>query len=129
MPGGITFKETMSGWFALGAGDPEAGADAGKAAGTKLAMHAEVTIADIDAFVADRAHPGTLAGTIDFAPLGGTLAATRGLFALFAPAEAPRTKLMVYEMATTRQGRPCYLAGRKIVRHDRGLDLWSDTTT
>src|SRR6202008_4594913 len=108
MSGGITFKETMSGWFALGASEPQAGADAGKAAGTTLAIHAEVTIADIDAFVADRAHPGTL---------GGPLAAPRGLFALFAPAEAPRTKLMVYEMATTHQGRPRYLAGRKVVRH------------
>ena len=43
MAGGITFDETMEGWFALGATTPEAGAEQGKRNSTRLAMHARVS--------------------------------------------------------------------------------------
>ena len=38
-------------------------------------------------------------------------------------------KLMVYELPLEYQGERYYLAGRKEVRDDPGLDLWKDTTT
>ena len=68
MPIGITFDETMTGGFSLDVTDPEAGARLGNKAGTTLAMHATVTIPDLDAFTADSKHPGRLKGTIDFPP-------------------------------------------------------------
>ena len=126
---GVTFKETMEGWFALGETDPEAGARKGRSDGTKLAMHASVIIDNIDRFTADEAHPGKLSGTIDFPPFGEGTEAPDGVFNLFSPADEPGLHYMVYELAFEQRGKQCYLAGRKHVRNDQEFDLWSDTTT
>ena len=126
---GITFDETMAGPFALGEQKPKAGATKGEAQGTRLAMHAMVAIADLKAFTADPEHASGLTGTIDFGPLGQGLSADTGGFNLFSPADTPDTRYMVYDLAFQHNGRPLYLAGRKIVHHDRPFDLWTDTTT
>lgn len=126
---GISFRETMQGPFALGATEPEQGHAAGDAAGTTLAMHVTVTVRDLDRFVADPDHNGSLAGTIDFAPLAMAMPTGEGVFRLFAPADEPGTTLMVYELPFTHDGQAYYLAGAKKVRDDPGFDLWSDTTT
>ena len=126
---GITFDETMLGAFALGTSEPEDGAEAGELAGTALVMNATVTIADLDAFIADPKHEGRLKGSIDFAPLGTGLRADDGVFNLFSPSKSAGLKYMVYEMAFRHQGKARYLAGKKHVRDDPGFDLWSDTTT
>ena len=126
---GISFRETMTGGFALGQTDPRAGAQAGERAGTTLAMHAAVEIADLDRFVADPTHTGRLTGDIDFAPLGRAIPAHDGVFRLFSPSNTPNLRHMVYELAFTHQGQEYYLAGRKEVRQDSGLDVWKDTTT
>ena len=126
---GITFRETMAGPFALGATDPKDGKARGEKARTTLAMHAAVTVRDLDRFVQDPGHQGEIAGHIDFAPLGTNLPASRGVFSLFSPADRPKTKLMVYERAFRAGGKDYYLAGRKEVRDDTGPDLWADTTT
>ena len=126
---GISFRETMTGGFALGQTDPRAGAQAGERAGTTLAMHAAVEVADLDRFVSDPTHTGQLTGDIDFAPLGRAIPAHAGVFRLFSPSDTPNLRHMVYELAFTHQGQDYYLAGRKEVRHDSGLDVWKDTTT
>ena len=129
MAGGIAFDETMEGWFALGATTPEDGATRGRRDGTKLAMHARVTVDDIDRFVAVREHPGRLTGTVDFQPLGLGLPADKGVFQLFAPGPGEDARRMVYELGFAVDGAPHWLAGEKRVRNDPGLDLWKDTTT
>lgn len=126
---GVTFRETMQGWFALGAADPRSGAARGEEAGTKLTMHAAIEIANLELFVGDPTHTGKLTGTIDFAPLGMGLAAPRGVFRLFSPSGDPKTRHMVYELAFAHDGQDYYLAGHKQVRDDPGIDLWTDTTT
>ena len=126
---GFTFRETMSGHFALGETDPQAGENAGRAAGTLLAMHATILIDDLDKFIAERDHPGRIAGDIDFAPFGTAIPATRGVFNLFSPGDDPKMKLMVYELAFQHGGQGHYLAGHKEVKDDPGLDLWKDSTT
>lgn len=129
MAQGITFRETMQGWFALGASTPEEGARLGERNGQRLAMHAEVGITDLDAFVSDRSQAGSLGGQIEYPPLGGPFVAPRGVFQLFTPDRNHQTRRMVYELAFEVQGIPHYLAGEKQVRDDPGFDLWSDTTT
>jgi len=125
---GLTFRETMAGPFSLGATDPRAGAASPGAA--RLAMHAAVAIDSMDEFVTHEEHPGRLIGRVDFEPWGQNIPAVDGVFNLFAPAETPGLKLMVYELALRHEGRSYYLAGRKEVRSDHhGLDLWNDTTT
>jgi hypothetical protein len=128
-PLGITFRETMAGPFALGVDDPRAGAARGERAGTTLTMHATITVHDVQRFVADPTHTGELVGEIDFPPLGAGIPARSGVFRLFSPGDAPRLKYMVYELGFEHDGKRYYLAGKKEVRDDPGIDLLSDTTT
>ena len=126
---GISFRETMTGYFALDASDPEAGAASGKTRDTELAMHASINIRDLDGFIADPDHLGDIDGSIDFPPLGTGMPASHGIFNLFSPADEPNTKYMIYELGFEHGGLQYYLAGRKTVRDDPGFDLLSDTTT
>jgi len=126
---GISFRETMAGFFALDATDPDAGAATGKARDTELAMHASINIRDLDSFIADPEHLGDIAGSIDFLPLGTGMPASHGVFNLFSPADDPDTKYMIYELGFEHDGLQYYLAGRKTVRDDPGFDMLSDTTT
>ena len=126
---GISFQETMQGYFSLDATDPEAGAAAGQKAGTTLAIHVTVTVRDLDRFVKDPGHHGSLVGTVDFAPLAMAMPTGEGVFKLFAPADEADTTLMVYELPFTHAGQAYYLAGAKKIHDDPGFDLWSDTTT
>jgi hypothetical protein len=130
-PIGITFRETMTGNFALGETDPKAGEAAGKKAGTTLAMHATIQIDDLDGFVADSSHNGRISGQVDFAPLGLQIPAERGVFRLFSPSNKKGLSLMIYELAFEHQGQTYYLAGQKEVQSDNkaGTDMLSDTTT
>lgn len=126
---GLTFREVMTGGFALGETDPAAGVTQGTAAGTKLALHATVLIDDLDRFLAEPDHPGRLAGSIDFAPFGGTCTGSTGVFNLFNPSGQPDLKLMVYELGFSHGGKDYYLAGQKDMRNDSVLQMWRQTTT
>jgi predicted acylesterase/phospholipase RssA len=126
---GITFRETMSGGLALGETDPHAGAQKGKATGILLAMHATITIQDLDRFIIDPNHLGQINGTIDYPPFGQNVPAKTGVFNLFSPTGDPNLKLMVYEMGFEHEGQDYYLAGKKEVRNDPVIDMWKDTTT
>lgn len=126
---GFTFREMMEGSFALGSTDPAAGAKAGDKAGTKLTMRATISIHDLDRFLGESAHPGSIVGQVDFAPLGMAMPSTKGVFNLFRPAAEPGMKYMVYELGFESGGKPYYMAGKKHVREHSLLELWKDTTT
>lgn len=123
---GLTFRETMSGPVALGATDPEAGAADPNA--KTLAIHCEISIDDIDRFVADREHTGSITGSVEYEPFGGTLPVSSGTFNLFSPG-GPSERLMQYRLAFEHEGRPYFLDGAKHVHDDPGFDVWKDTTT
>jgi hypothetical protein len=126
---GITFRETMAGGFTLGETDPKLGAQKGHAEGNILAMHATITIQDLQRFLSDPSHPGQLYGTIDFPSFGVNIPAKSGVFNLFSPTDQPKLKLMVYELGFAHGGQDYYLAGKKEVREDPIFDVWRDTTT
>lgn len=126
---GISFREVMSGGFALGAADPADGEARGRKEGSDMTLHAAIDIADLDRFIAEASHPGGLTGALDFTPWGQGLQATSGIFNLFSPTDDPRLKLMVYEMGFQYGGKDYYLAGQKNVRQDPIPDLWKATTT
>lgn len=128
-PLGITFNETMAGGFTLGATDPIDGEKRGDESGNKLALHATITIDNLDLFVSDPNHKGSIAGSIDFTPFGEGIPARGGAFSLFSPSDDPKMKYMIYEVAFEHEGQSYYLAGKKEVRNDPGFDLWKDTTT
>jgi predicted acylesterase/phospholipase RssA len=126
---GFTFREKMSGGFALGETDPSSGAKLGHDAGNTFTMHATIDIQDLDRFVADADHSGSITGRIDFAPLGLNLPSTKGVFNLFSPTGDPSTKYMVYELGFESAGKSYYMAGHKDVRKTSLMDLWGATTT
>ena len=126
---GFTFKEKMAGGFALGESDPVAGEKLGHSAGDILTMHGTIVIDDLDRFMADAEHPGSLSGSIDFPPLGLGMASTKGVFNLFSPTDDPTVKYMVYEMGFIANNSPYYMAGHKIVKDAPVVDLWKATTT
>jgi hypothetical protein len=126
---GLSFNEVMAGGFTLGATDPVAGGQAGRRAGTRLAMHARVAIPSLAPFVDDPDHRGRLDGHIEFAPLGGPFPADTGVVKLFAPTDDPNLKLMVYRMTFRLNGAAYCLDGAKHVRRQPVLHAWRDTTT
>src|SRR5579859_4894840 len=127
---GVAFREKMAGGFLLGETDPQSGADRGHAGGDALAMHATITIDDLNDFLAVPEHPGGLQGTIDYLPLGATgIASTSGLFNLFSPSGDPTTKYMVYELGFRLDAKSYYLAGKKEVKQGPITDMWKATTT
>jgi len=56
---GLTFRETMAGYFAWGAHAPTEGARLGRARGERLVMRAVVEIRDLSLFVEDAEHRGS----------------------------------------------------------------------
>jgi hypothetical protein len=123
----FTFREMMSGGFSMGETDPARGHDAGRH--TVLEMYNTIAIDDLDRFIAERDHPGSISGHINWAPLGNNIQAPTGVFNLFSPSDDPTLRLMVYELAFEHGGRPYYLAGHKEVRVHPIFDMWKDTTT
>jgi predicted acylesterase/phospholipase RssA len=97
---GVQFAEVMTGHFGLGETDPVRGAEAK----SELALNATVTVRDIDRFIADPEHTGSLAGTVDFTPWGRGIPGGEGIFNLFSTSADPLTKLMVYELPLEYQG-------------------------
>lgn len=127
---GFTFREKMSGGLALGATDPETGAQAGNAAGNIFTMHGTINIDDLERFMADPEHAGSITGSIDYKPLGAGLPSTKGVFNLFSPTSNPTMKYMVYELGfNASDGKPYYMAGEKKVKDAPLTDMWKATTT
>jgi hypothetical protein len=127
---GFTFREKMSGGFALGETDPVTGAKAGEAAGNTFTMHGTINIDDLQAFMSDSNHNGSITGSIDFAPLGLNLPSTSGVFNLFSPTGDTKMKYMVYELGfNASNGKPYYMAGHKDVKDAPLTDMWKATTT
>lgn len=126
---GLSFNEVMQGGFAMGATDPLAGEKQGNAQGTTLVMKAAIAIDDLDRFLKDPQHAGNLSGAIDFAPLGQGLQSNVGVFKLFSPGSAPGEKWMVYELGFFSNGKPYYLAGKKIIPKESGTGVLPETTT
>jgi hypothetical protein len=126
---GVSFRETMSGGFALGETDPSAGARRGAEEATPLVLRASLSIADVRVFVGDASHEGALDGTISFRPIAMAMPADSGRFRLFTKAADPTLKLMEY-VVTFRHGNDAYcLSGAKEVRYGSPLRGWHDTTT
>ena len=133
-PAGVTFTERMHGYFADNAdGNYEAAAKAGELIGQHFAFTVAVLIDDVDAFIRDPNHPGTLTGTAEAPHLSPEpLDISEGQFRLMRRDENNvETRRFEYNMLlTARDGRRFRFAGHKVVHDDRvPIDLVRDTTT
>jgi predicted acylesterase/phospholipase RssA len=127
---GFTFREKMSGGFALGETDPQTGEKLGHDAGNIFTMHGTINIDDLERFMSDPGHAGSITGQIDFTPLGLSLPSTKGVFNLFSPTNNPTMKYMVYELGfNASDGKSYYMAGKKEVKQAPITDMWKATTT
>lgn len=126
---GLTFRERMAGWFALGETEPEAGARTGAAARTRLTLEAQVLIPDVRRFVADPRHEGELGGVVTFAPVGSNLIVRSGIVRLFEPTSDTDLKCIVYRATFGAAGRSYCFDGAKLVRRRSLVYGWTDTTT
>ncbi|GEL24320.1 hypothetical protein PSU4_32740 [Pseudonocardia sulfidoxydans NBRC 16205] len=115
MPGGVRFRERMSGRVRI-ATDPYA----------RLTVALTATARDVDTLRAGDRRLG-LTGQVDCAAFGGRRPVETGELTLL-PGTGPST--MEYRLDfTDLVGQPLRLVGVKQVRHDGRLDLWPDTTT
>ena len=103
----------------------------GKRTGTTCSFSLDVTIDDVDRFIADPEHEARCEGEVVCDALGGRMAVERGTFNLLVPAgDDPRDRRMRYRLfVRDRDGRPLTLAGFKVVQDQDFNDVWADTAT
>lgn len=126
----IAFAEVMQGYVSPQATTFTEGYARGESDGHALALHATVSISDLDAFLTRMQHAGTMAGHIVCPLLGGECTVQSGAFRLFLDTADRDRKVMCYHvLALTPQGAAFTFVGEKQVQHNAVLDLWQDTTT
>jgi hypothetical protein len=91
-------------------------------------LRADVSIEDLDAFLADGCHRGQLVGTIDFDRLGHSIPAT-GHVELFTKSSDAATRLMRYQAFFVANGVEYKMIGTKHVSKSAGPNVWRHTTT
>ncbi len=131
-PADLEFTEKMRGFITFGEDDYDKGYRQGKKSGTKCMFHVTVLMKDIERFISDPQHEGSITGHVQCDALGGKLEVTRGWFNLLVDAaeDGKERKLMKYRLQISDgEGHPITLNGFKEVKDDRGFDVWDDTTT
>ncbi len=132
---GYSFTEVMRGF---GDKDPALSEDEayaqGKQAGeaAKLEFKLTITIDNLDKFIRDPNHLGSITGHVLCPALGSKpLAVSQGRFNLFTPDPSQsKTRNMLYSFVLTGEdGTSFYFQGKKDVKDDLGFDVWKDTTT
>lgn len=125
-PPDLTFRESLTGPFALGATDPVVGAL--QAGARPLTLHLTISIGDMDAFVTDTRHAARLVARLDFAPFGKDVPVRQGSFNIFHAQDDPSTRRMTYGLRFAHDGREYFLEGTRAIPAVQGARLWKDTT-
>lgn len=130
---GVEFTETMRGFVSTTATDDyQQGFAQGQKDDSALEFTVTVTAPSIDRLVNDPAHEAALAGTVTVPALSPTpMTVADGRFNLLVrDSDRASTRQMLYTMPmVSDDGRRFQLDGVKEIHDDKGLDLWSDTTT
>jgi cholesterol oxidase len=120
----------MRGYFSATQTTSADGHAAGQESGNLLAINVSVLIPDLEHFLEDPNHEGTLSGEMDCPLLGGACPAQSGIFRLLPDTADLNRKVMYYQLyCTTPQREPVTFIGIKQVQHDEPFDVWHDTTT
>jgi len=84
----------------------------------------------VNRFITRPEHEATAAGYVKCDALGGQMPVEEGVFNLFVDEQNAAIKKMLYRLFfRDGQDRPLTLSGYKLVRDDKGFDVWADTTT
>lgn len=129
----VRFTEQMHGWFSPGVTDPERGRRLGRDRSRKIMFELTIIAEDIDAFVADPAHPAKAEGYVLADYFGGRMPVERGWFNLFVKDKSddgvPARRMLYRLWLRDPGGTPFTFTGHKLIHHETGLDVWPDTTT
>ncbi|XZF14146.1 GMC family oxidoreductase N-terminal domain-containing protein [Chitinophagaceae bacterium MMS25-I14] len=131
---GIQFTETMKGYFSVNEKeDFQKGKDAGRESGSLFDFTLTVTSDDVMTMLKDDQHQAMLAGIVKAPALSSKpMTISNGIFNLFVNADddGVPVKLMKYRMNLhSEEGKDYYFYGYKLIRDDKGLDMWKDTCT
>ena len=132
---GLTFTETMKGYYARGVQPPEdyeAAARKGEAEGSRIEFNLTITFPDVEAFIADRSHAATVTGKVFVPGITGPDGAhvRQGVFNLFVASDSFYERKMLYALPFYgADGERYLLDGFKDVRDDGNLDVWRATST
>ncbi|MFA9443756.1 patatin-like phospholipase family protein [Egicoccus sp. AB-alg6-2] len=121
-PVGVRFRERMQGSLALDLGDQAA--ERGDAT-----LDLTVEIRDIAGFAADPGQPVQLVGRLDHPALGRPRYLDAGTFSVRLPRDGGTGRELMYEAVVRLDRRPLHVRGVKLLRDDRGFDLWEDLGT
>jgi predicted acylesterase/phospholipase RssA len=105
VPGGaadklaVRFSEKLNGFVGFGGTDFEAAFEQGRTENTSIAIHLDVAIEDLDAFLDLPEHRARLRGTIECDRLGGKLPIDRGSLQVFVDSGDPTQKQTRYEIS------------------------------
>jgi cholesterol oxidase len=131
-PAGVEFTERMSGYISPEVTLPhETAGRRGKDADLPFSFTVTVLIDDVDRFVVDKQHRGSIIGSVECPSLSPEpLEIYDGVFNLMQVDQgAVETKRFDYRFSlAARDGAQYYFEGHKVVRSDAELDLWRDTT-
>jgi len=126
----LSFTEELKGFVTAGELDFERGAAEGRKNGTNLQFKLTITVDGVNRFVTRPEHDAAAVGTLQGVALGGEFPVERGVFNLLVDESDSSVKSMFYRLFFhDAEHRPLTLSGRKVVRDDPGIDVWSDTTT
>ena len=128
----VAFTEEMKGFATFGEQDFDRGFRQGKKDRTRLMFHLRIATGDLDRFIADPAHTGTVEGWVECDELGGRLPVERGIFNLFVDQDDDKRRKRMWYHLYFKDGtdHPLTLAGFKVIEDDPGIDsVWHDTST
>lgn len=130
---GITFTETMSGYFSTAVKDDyQRGADRGKAENSPFTFTLTIVSEDLEKMISGPQHEGRIVGTVVAPALSPRpLTVNEGRFQLFVidPSQ-PATRHMWYRMPLNADdGRLYFFEGFKTICDHPLADVWHDTTT
>jgi len=132
-PVGVSFTETMKGFFSLNeTEDYERGYEKGKTENSAFEFTLTIISEDVQSLVTIDVHEAGMIGTMKAPALSNEpLTALHGVFNLFVidPQEPERKKMQYSAQLLSSEGKKFYFEGFKDVYNDRGIDVWQDTTT
>lgn len=126
----VAFTEEMAGFYTPGAPAYDAGYVTGQRDRNPLMFRLTVRTDDVARMLADPDHRMTASGVVRCPELGAAdMPVTRGTVDLLAPGRLPGRLAMRYRITFDSDRGPMTLLGVKDVGDDRGVDVWTDTTT
>ena len=133
----VQFSETMRGFFLPGATDPQEGERDGCVAGNTITLRLDIATDDLDRFLHQPEHLGSVSGAVDCPLLSGApMRVQSGSFSLFVNDRRsngmtiPGQKRMLYSLECENlSGTRFRLNGVKYIRQGNPLEVWPATTT